>query len=231
MGQDNPRRDDLTIGAREAPEIAGSTSFARTGSGRTLMRSSFWILIAGILSASLPATAQQTGSTDQIDGALLAAPESLREGAAILGSGGSPRPGDVLSLLRKGTNDLVCLADDPEREDFHVACYHVSLDPFMRLGRVLRAEGLDRAGVLESRYAALEAGEISMPEAAALYSLTAESRPGPGDESGADGLRRLTAVYLPNATLEGTGLPGRPVGGHPWLMLPGTPWAHIMISR
>ena len=195
------------------------------------MRRSIWILIVGLLAGSLPATAQQTGTTDQIESALLAAPGSLREGATVLGSGGSPRSDDVLTVLREGTNDLVCLADDPEREDFHVACYHASLDPFMRLGRVLRADGLDRSAVLESRYAALEAGEISMPEAAALYSLTADSRPRPGSESEAEGLRRLTAVYLPNATLEGTGLPGRPAGGLPWLMLPGTPWAHIMISH
>ncbi len=195
------------------------------------MRRSIWIGIVGLLAGNLPATAQQAGTNDQIDGALLAAPESLREGAAVLGSGGSPRPEDILTVLREGTNDLVCLADDPEREDFHVACYHASLDPFMRLGRVLRADGFDRSAVMESRYAALEAGDISMPDAAALYSLTAGSRPGPGSESGAEGLRRLTAVYLPHATLEGTGLPGGPAGGLPWLMLPGTPWAHIMISH
>jgi len=107
----------------------------------------------------------------------------------------------------------------------------VSLDPFMRLGRLLRADGLERSEVMEARYAALEAGEFSMPEAATLFSLTADLPPGPGDGLEAEGLRRLTAVYLPNATLEGTGFPGRPAGGLPWLMLPGTPWAHIMISH
>ena len=123
------------------------------------------------------------------------------------------------------------MADDPYREDFNVDCYHSSLHPYMRLGPLLRADGLDRAEVLEARYAALEAGDISMPQAATLYSLTADSRPTPGGEPAVEGLRRLTAVYLPNATLEETGLPGRPAGGHPWLMLPGTPWAHIMISH
>jgi hypothetical protein len=195
------------------------------------MRRSIWILILILLSGSVPVGAQQAGRESQIEGALLAAPESLREGAAVLGIGGTPRADDVLTLLRAGTNELVCLADDPDREDFHVACYHSSLDPFMRLGRLLRADGLDRAEVLEARYAALEAGEISMPPAATLYSLTADSRPAPGGEQEVEGLRRLTAVYLPNATLEGTGLPGRPVGGQPWLMQPGTPWAHIMISH
>jgi len=195
------------------------------------MRRPIQFMILGLMAASLPATAQPTDTADQIEGALLAAPESLREGAAVLGLGGTPRASDVLTVLREGSNELVCLADDPVRQDFHVACYHASLDPFMRLGRLLRADGLDRAAVLESRYAALEAGEFSMPEAATLYSLTADSRPAPGSESEAGGLRRLTAVYLPNATLEETGLPGRPAGGLPWLMLPGTPWAHIMISH
>ena len=195
------------------------------------MRRSIWILILILLSGSVPVGAQQAGRESQIEGALLAAPESLREGAAVLGFGGTPRADDVLTLLRAGTNELVCLADDPDREDFHVACYHSSLDPFMRLGRLLRADGLDRAEVLEARYAALEAGEISMPPAATLYSLTADSRPAPGGEQEVEGLRRLTAVYLPNATLEETGLPGRPAGGQPWLMQPGTPWAHIMISH
>ena len=189
------------------------------------------ILMVGILSGAVPATAQQNGTTDEVEGALLAAPESLREQATVLGYGGAPRAGDVLTVLREGTNDLVCIADDPAQDDFHVACYHVSLEPYMRLGRVLRAEGLDRSAVLEARYAALEAGEFSMPEAATVYSLTADSRPDPGVESEPEGLRRLTAVYIPGATPEGTGLPGRPSGGLPWLMLPGTPWAHIMISN
>ena len=37
-------------------------------------------------------------------------------------------------------------------------------------------------------------------------------------------------IYTPFATPETTGLPIRPVPGGPWLMFPGTPTAHIMIS-
>ncbi len=189
------------------------------------------ILAACMTVGVLPATAQQAVIRDQVEEALLAAPESLREQATVLGYGGSPRAEDVLTVLREGTNGLLCIADDPTGEGFHVACYHASLDPYMRLGRALRAEGLDRSAVMDARYAALEAGELSMPVAATVYSLTADSRPDPAAESDAEGLRRLTAVYIPGATVEGTGLPGRPSGGGPWLMLPGTPWAHIMISH
>lgn len=189
------------------------------------------ILTVCMLAGVVPGTAQQAGLEEQLEEALLAAPESLRDEATVLGYGGSPRAEDVLTVVREGTNDLLCIADDPAREGFHVACYHASLDPYMRLGRTLRADGLGRSEVMEARYAALEAGEFSMPAAAAVYSLSADSPPDPATGSEAEGLRRLTAVYVPDATVEGTGLPGRPSGGGPWLMLPGTPWAHIMISN
>jgi len=37
-------------------------------------------------------------------------------------------------------------------------------------------------------------------------------------------------IYTPGATPESTGLPTTPGPGAPWLMFPGTPGAHIMIS-
>jgi hypothetical protein len=40
---------------------------------------------------------------------------------------------------------------------------------------------------------------------------------------------RLHALYIRDATPESTGLPVQP-GDGPWLMLPGTPSAHVMIS-
>lgn len=170
----------------------------------------------------------QMSAEDQIARAVLAAPESLREGATVLGYGGEPREGDALTLLRAGTGDLVCLADDPSDDRFHVACYHESLDPFMALGRRLRAEGADRPAVMEARQAAIDAGEMDAPSAA-LWSLSAPEDVDPASGPGEDA-RRLSVLYVPYATPEELGLPTRPDGGSPWLMLPGTPWAHVMIS-
>jgi hypothetical protein len=184
------------------------------------------LLCAGLTSAT--AAAQEPGVPDvdrQIGQAVLAAPGTMREAATVLGYGGQERPGDPLTVLREGSNDLVCLSDDPAVEGFHVACYHRSLDGFMVLGRRLRAEGKDRAEIMDARYAALEAGTLTMPARAALYSLSAEG--GPADLEGA---RRLVVVYVPGASADELGLPGRPAGDWPWLMLPGTPWAHIMIA-
>ena len=162
----------------------------------------------------------------QVEQAVLAAPRSMREGATVLGYGGEALKEDPLTLLREGTNELICLADDPSAPAFHVACYHRSLDGFMSLGRRLKAAGMGRQEIMDARYAALQAGEFVMPARASLFSLSAEQ--GPGDLEGA---RRLTVVYVPGATAEELGLPSRPDGDSPWLMLPGTPWAHIMIGR
>ncbi|MDT8436513.1 MAG: hypothetical protein RRA92_07125 [Gemmatimonadota bacterium] len=177
-----------------------------------------------------PAGAQEATPDDPVAAAVVALPPELRDGATVLGSGGEPRPGDVLTTLRGGTNDLVCLADDPAVEGFRVACYHRDLDPYMALGRRLRAGGADRQAVLEGRFAALEAGDLAMPRVSALYVFTADGVPDPTRPDEAPGARRRTVVYVPGATLEETGLPGRPAGDGPWLMLPGTPWAHIMID-
>ena len=202
-----------------------------------MSRTATVLLILGwIVPTAGPAqdTASRSGratEADQIAGALIAAPASLRDGAEVLGVGGTEREGDVLTTLRPGSNGLICIADDPERDGFHSACYHESLDPYMRLGRRERARGLDRSAIMESRYEALDSGALSMPASATLYSVSAESQPTVVADPVAEGLRRLTVVYLPGATLEGTGLPGRPEDGIPWLMLPDTPWAHIMISH
>lgn len=173
--------------------------------------------------------AGQVSGPEQVARAVLAAPEGLRDDATVLGYGGEARDGDPLTVLREGGNGIVCLADDPADDGFHVACYHESMEPYMALGRRLRAGGEDRDAVQQARWAAVEAGDIE-PPSAALWSLSApadvDPAAGPGDEA-----RRLAVVYVPYAESEELGLPPRPDGDSPWLMLPGTPWAHIMISR
>jgi len=176
-----------------------------------------------------PAIAQSSAD-EQTARAVLAAPAGLRDDATVLGYGGEARDGDALTLLREGSNGIVCLADDPADDRFHVACYHESMDPFMALGRRLRAEGMGRDEVQEARRASIEAGEIEAP-AAALWSLTAPTGFDPADEAAAEQAQRLSVVYVPYAEAEELGLPTRPDGDSPWLMLPGTPWAHIMIAR
>src|SRR5690349_24925966 len=60
--------------------------------------------------------------------AVLAAPAEKREKAAVYGFNASGE----LVLLRKGSNEMICLADDPSQDGFSVACYHLDLQPFMQ---------------------------------------------------------------------------------------------------
>jgi hypothetical protein len=161
----------------------------------------------------------------QIAAAVQAAPEDRRAAATVLGYDAA---GAVVTL-RQGTNDIVCLADNPKDTNFSVACYHKDLEPFMARGRELTSKGVSSKEREETRWKEIESGAINMPrEPRTLHVLT-----GSGFDAAAgtvtDAYLRWV-VYTPFATPETTGLPIRPVPGGPWLMFPGTPTAHIMIS-
>src|SRR5438093_11192671 len=161
--------------------------------------------------------------SDQIASAILAAPKERRKDATVLGY---TDKGAVVTL-RKGTNDLVCLAHDPAEKEFSVACYHKDLEPFMARGRELAAKlkGKQRH---EQRWKEVEQGKVSMPrEPRMLYVLTGSGYDAVKGEVTDPYLRWV--VYTPFATPESTGLSTTP-GPAPWLMYPGTPGAHIMIS-
>lgn len=189
------------------------------------------ILGVFLIGAALAACSSQAQSPpppeQQIAAAVQAAPADMQENATVLGYGDNGE----LTTLREGSNPLICLADDPADEGFHVSCYHESLEPFMQSGRDLRAQGHDRAAVDSIRMAHIEAGELSMPDhPASLYSLSGDDaryNPETGEVTGAS---PLYVIYAPFETGATTGLPTRPDGNKPWLMEPGTPWAHIMVQ-
>lgn len=134
--------------------------------------------------------------------------------------------------MRKGTNEMICLADDPNQPGFSVACYHRDLEPFMRRGRELRKEGKKSAEIFAIREKEVKAGTLKMPvKPTMLYVLTC-SKDNYNDTTGEvkDTYLRYV-VYVPYATPESTGLSTKPEApGEPWLMHPGTHGAHIMIN-
>jgi hypothetical protein len=161
----------------------------------------------------------------QITLAVLPLPKEMRDGASVLGYGADGR----LTRLREGSGDMTCLASDPKSERFHVACYHKSLEPFMARGRALRAGGVTGTRVDSVRFAEAKAGTLVLPDhPAALYSISG----GTVDLAAgtATGGRPLYVVYIPYATAASTGLSTMAAPGAPWIMLPGTPKAHIMFT-
>jgi len=166
-----------------------------------------------------------TAPERQVAAAVQAAPDDRRDGAHVLGYGGH----GALVALREGSNDLICLADDPAKEGFSVACYHKDLEPFMARGRELAAQGVTGKERHAVRWKEIEDGKLDMPrEPRTLYVLTG-SGVDPASGEVTDAYLRWV-VYTPFATPESTGLSIKPAPGAPWLMYPGTAGAHIMIS-
>jgi hypothetical protein len=178
---------------------------------------------------SVPAIAQDRTVAWQVAAATLPLPDSMRAGAAVLGY---KTPGGSLVQIRAGTNEMICLTDDPSAEGYAAHCYHNSLAQFMLRGRELRASGITKKSAVDSaRLAEIMAGTLKMPTgAAALYSLYADSLnfdPAAGRPKNAS---KLLSLYVPYATQASSGISVLPLTDQPWLMYPGKPWAHVMIQ-
>jgi hypothetical protein len=187
------------------------------------------LLFSLIIFQCVLANAQSIPSTElQIKTAIMAAPSEQRENATVYGLNAK----NEFVMLRKGTNEMICLADDPAQKGLNVSCYHKDLDPFMERGRILKKEGKSHQDIFTIREDEVKAGKLKMPsQPTTLFSFTAPDEKY-NKETGEvqDGYLRYV-VYIPYATAASTGLPTKPdVAGMPWIMDPGTHRAHIMIS-
>jgi len=176
-----------------------------------------------------PAAKNVLASADiQIKTALLAAPKEKRDSCTVYGYSADKQ----FILLRQGTNEMFCLADNPDEPDFSVACYVKDLEPFMQRGRELRKQGIKDDSLFNEREKEVKAGTLQMPkQPAALYVYSAKDQdynPATGEVN--NGYLR-SVIYIPYATTASTGLSEKEPGhGMPWIMNPGTHSAHIMIN-
>jgi hypothetical protein len=182
-------------------------------------------LAAQASKASAPTSAP---AAQQVASAVLALPKEFRANARVLGYAGSAHE---LTTIRQGKGPFICLGDDPADKDFHVACYHESLEPFMARGRALRATGVKGGQVDTVRFAEVRAGKLAMPkQPATLYQLFGPAGSFDAAKGAAPNAKPLIVVYMPGATSASTGLSAQPVEGSPWIMFQGTPKAHIMFE-
>ena len=180
-------------------------------------------------SKEIPTATKKIPATDlQIKSALLAAPPEKRDGSAVYGYAADTQ----LVLLRKGTNEMICVADDPKTSGFSAVCYVKELEPFMQRGRELRKQGIQDQQLFDQREKEVKENLLQMPkQPATLYVYSAKD----ADVDHATGevksgyLRYV--IYIPYATATSTGLPEKPsADGMPWIMHAGTHGAHIMIN-
>ena len=209
-------------------EYTPVTSFSRNSSRLWLMKTTTAAISALLTCVSVGTISVQTqGLTtdDQIASAALPAPADRRADATILGYDTN----GALTTLRTGSNEFVCLADNPNDNAFSVACYHEDLEPFMARGRELLTEGVTGMTRIQTREREVASGALTMPrEPRTLYVIE-----GSGFDANAgvitDAYTRWV-VYTPFATPESSGLSTEPLEGGPWLMMPGMAGAHIMIT-
>ncbi|GEO06501.1 hypothetical protein AAE02nite_41650 [Adhaeribacter aerolatus] len=183
--------------------------------------------VLGLTSYSTLAQTMIPSPELQIKSAVLAAPADKRAGATVYGY--TPKG---MAVLRKGTNELICVADNPTEPGFSASCYHKDLQPFMTRGQELRKEGKKGQEIFDAREQEVKAGKLAMPKQPStlfVFSAPEENYNVTTGEVKNGYLRYV--VYIPYATAESTGLPLKPEGpAMPWIMHPGTHGAHIMIN-
>jgi hypothetical protein len=170
----------------------------------------------------LPATlqSQEAMKVADLEKAVLPLPVAERSGATVI-----VVEDNEARVVREGGGEFVCIADDPSDDRFQAACYHESLEPYMARGRELRKAGVTGQATIQKRWEEIEAGTLTMPERAMLHQVFAAA----GWDGTPETANRLTVIYIPYATAEELGLPAGGAEG-PWVMFPGSPTAHIMIS-
>lgn len=159
--------------------------------------------------------AAQTTVEKRVEEALLALPEHLRDGAAVV----KFEDGKQI-FLREGDNGLFCRADDPDRPGIAIWCYPESHDAYARRWYQLAAEGNAPAKVDEIITEEIKSGKLEWPDVAVNYNLRGPSL---------DNALLNTVVFVPFATGESLGISEERSFDRPWLMNAGTAFAHIMI--
>ena len=179
------------------------------------------VATASVLSWMAPVTAQTSSVEAQIAEAVTILPEDLRPGATVVTYDAAT---GARKVLRAGTNFVEC---QPRMADGFERCYHKSLAPRRDLEAKLRAQKKSDEEIQQAVQMAIKAGTLPPPPKAMMSYRGFDK---------SDRIQNLWVMSVPNATPESVGvstasqrdaaIAGK---GLPWMMLPGTPGAHIMI--
>jgi hypothetical protein len=168
------------------------------------------------------ATAQTPTVDEQIAEAVQVLPADLRPGATVVAY---DRATGARKVLRQGTNFIECQPRNPD--DGFTHCYNKAMAPRRDLEAKLKAEKKSDKEISDAVAAAVKAGTLPAPAKGMMSYRGYDKR---------DRIQQLWVISLPGRTPESVGvstvsqrdaaLEGK---GLPWMMLPGTPGAHVMI--
>ncbi len=165
-----------------------------------------------------PAPLEPGASQADVDKAVLALPENLRNQATVI----KWKPDVTYDTLRKGTNGLACYdrSGFPLQQPFAVECTSVTnLD---REAQNLKAEALGDRTKTQAMLADEEKNGTRVKPAfgSVWYHLGGADR---------EHARPHLTVAVPGATAESLGLPDKATQSGIWIMNAGTTTAHLMI--
>jgi len=159
-------------------------------------------------------------SAAQIMESTRALPESLRENATVIGYDQDGKR----TVLKNGTNDMICWADNPAPDSskgaFYVVCFPKSLESYMNRLQELKRNSPSPEQAYDTLASEIKSGKIIMPDIAIRYTLRGHST---------EGALPLTVIHVPFTTAASTGFSEKIDNFRPWLMWPGTAHAHIMV--
>jgi len=179
---------------------------------------------AAVLVAASPlaaARAQAQSNDAKIAEAVKPLPDDLKAAATVVSY--DEKTGER-RVLRPGTNFVEC---QPKAKDGFIRCYNKVLAPRRDMEAKLHAQGKSDEEVTKEIQAAVKDGRLKQPPFGTMSYRYSDD---PGR------IKLLWVISVPNATPESVGVSTESQrdaalkgNGKPWLMLPGTPGAHIMI--
>ena len=185
---------------------------------RLAIATPFVVLGSLLASAGAAQIDQKKSAEEQIEEALSALPESLRDDVRVKGFDDAGE----LVVLRDGTAALECRADDPSVRAWQVVCYPAALEAFVARSAELTKAGEDTPARIRTLTEEIASGAIEMPPVGALYMRSGNT---------VSTSSAVTLIHMPNANAREAGFPALPTRGAPWMAESGTPMAHVRVGR
>jgi len=168
--------------------------------------------------AAPPPPLEPGASQADVDTALVAAPASLRDQATVV----KWKPDFTYTMLRKGTNRLVCYdrSGFPLQQPFSIECTSTA-----NLDRVAQNLKFEAAGDRAKSQAMIDAAEKDGTRVKPEFGSVWYHATGPDKEH----TRSHITIAVPGATSQSLGLPDNNRQGGVWIMNAGSTTAHLMI--
>lgn len=190
------------------------------------------LLLPCICAAADPTSAAVAA---EIATAVTPLPALMKDGAGVvrLDAAGKPEP------LRAGSNGMVCIADQPDDDQFDVRCYNDQFIAVVYRSFQLRRQVGSHGGVSETIEAEIKAGKIKLPEqpTAGYRCLGPASAYDAASNTTKPPMHCWQSIHFPYRTAAELGLLDEAQVTEaqksllPYVMSSGKYWSHVMIEH